>query len=72
MNDELLDELRSFTSRNEFTTEVKINQSNLEELEELADEYDYCYVDEQYRDEFDIPPSVTVKITLDLDQAHEH
>lgn len=63
-----LDDLRPFVSRNEYYTEVKLNQSSLDDLEEVAEQYDFVYVDEQYRDEFDIPPSVTVEITIDLDQ----
>jgi hypothetical protein len=60
---ELLDSLRTFTSRNEFFNQVEMTHDAYDELQSLAEEYDGVYVDKIGEDR----DRVDVEITLDLD-----
>jgi hypothetical protein len=65
---EALDELRRYVSRNEYSTEVTIDQDNLDDVQCIADEHEWIYVEERHLDEFDVPASVTIRVTIDLDE----
>jgi len=63
---EALDELRRYVSRNEYSTEVTIDQGNLDDVQCIANEHEWIYVEERHQ--FDVPASVTITVTIDLDE----
>lgn len=65
--EELLNDLRRFTSRNEFTNGVVLPRDSYWELQTLAEQYDGLFI--EIEEELD-DNEVDVLITLDLDTLH--
>lgn len=68
---EALDELRPYVSRNEYFTEATIRRNSIDEVEDIAQRYDFVYFDvDEYVEEEGVPYA-EVTITIDLDEWHD-
>lgn len=65
---ELLEALKPYVSRNEYSNEVEVSSESFFKLEDIIDDYDWAYIDiiESRTDD-----AMLIEITLDLDEQSD-